>query len=672
MKNGMSTLRFLVVLSVVTAIGGTVLLTTWEAVHTLRIEKIPARDHSLGLNINTNAVLADLHAGREYNPRIIRDSATYVGRRFDTSNFRLQSLIRIMYRHADGLSPEDRQTVKDTFLDFKYWMDQPGQDSMCYWSENHQLLFSASEYLAGQLWPEEIFTNTGLTGREHREMGRRRILTWLEQRWLYGFAEWYSNTYYVEDIAPLANLIDFAEDQDIVIKSKMILDLLLHDVATQSYQGTFISTSGRLYANGKRYAERTDMQASIDHVWDPAQWGRKKNTRAGMGINFILAENYSVPPVIRAIGEDEQPVVIKASTGLDLQELQEKGLIGLEDPQIMMQLAMESFSNDLVIENTINYIHEHDMFANEFLHDLRPFNLTILKKTGALPAISRLLNPVTNGVAIQRANTYTYRDPDFMVATAQAYHPGSFGDQQHLWNAVLSRQVSVFTTHPARPLSDEGALSGSPGYWVGSGRFPHVVQDENVVLNIFQPPEGKGFMEKSLQDFTHAHFPKERFDEVIVDGRYAFGRAEDTYGAFIARNPLHYTEGSTDDLVQPGMDTYWIFEAGSARRDGDFESFMQRIRGNVVDFENAALSYVTRGKRLELDYLGDFVVDGRTQDLQYPRFRSPYADVEREPEVIRISHEGRSLELDFYRQRRVISPEAAVGHPQTGFNATAQ
>jgi hypothetical protein len=26
----------------------------------------------------------------------------------------------------------------------------------------------------------------------------------------------------------------------------------------------------------------------------------------------------------------------------------------------------------------------------------------------------------------------------YPVASAQAYHPGTFGDQQHLWNAVLS------------------------------------------------------------------------------------------------------------------------------------------------------------------------------------------------------------------------------------------
>ena len=94
-------------------------------------------------------------------------------------------------------------------------MDQPGQDSMCFWSENHQILFAASEYLAGQYYPDETFSNDGKKGTEHMAIARERIMIWLEQRWLYGFTEWYSSVYYVEDIAPLANLIEFADDDEI-------------------------------------------------------------------------------------------------------------------------------------------------------------------------------------------------------------------------------------------------------------------------------------------------------------------------------------------------------------------------------------------------------------------------------------------------------------------------
>lgn len=630
--------------------------TGWEVVRNNAIEKLPARDRSLKLDLSISSVLYALEHGEEYNSAVFDDVYTYTSHRFDTSDFRLQSLARILYEHRDGITEDEYQTLKKTFLEMKYWMDQPGEDAMCYWSENHQLLFSASEYLAGQFWPDEIFSNTGLTGKEHQEMAQGRILTWLEQRWLYGFTEWYSNTYYVEDIAPLANLIDFAQDEQIVIKARMILDLLLYDLASQSHRGVFISSSGRMYGNGKRYPEKNSMRAVVDSIWEPGRWGREPSQRKGMDLNFVFINNYEVPAVIKAIGEDDQrEVVIKASTGLDLTELAGEGLIGQEDRQIMMQWGMEAFSNDLVIENSLEYLRRNNMFSNEFLHDFKDFNLSVLRYSGVAPALSRYLNPVTNGVAIQRANTYTYKTPQYMVATAQAYHPGTFGDQQHVWNAVLSRDVSVFTTHPAKSLSDKGALSGSPGYWVGNGRIPHVAQDRNVVLNIFQIPTEKGFMEKSIQDFTHAHFPSERFHEVVVDGRYAFGRVGDTYAAFIGLNPLAYADGSTDDLVQPGRDSFWVFEAGSEWDDGSFPAFMERVRGNVISYRDGQLRYTSQGRELYLEFRGDFRIDNTVQDLQYPRFDSPYVTAPRKPDTITLEHNGFSLHLDFYGLRREVS-----------------
>jgi hypothetical protein len=644
-----------IILLILFALVAVIAWTAYEVVRNNAVEKLPARPDNRMFNLAVDGVLVALEEGREYDSAVLEDASAYVGHRYDCSDFRLQSMARILYAHRDSISEADYELIKRTFLEFKYWMDQPGNDSMCYWSENHQLLFATSEFLAGQYWPDEMFTNAWMSGRQHQAQARERILTWLELRWLYGFTEWYSNTYYVEDIAPLANLIDFADDEEIVVKAKIVLDLMLYDLASQSWKGTFISSSGRMYANGKRYPEKNGMQAVIDHIWDPARWGREPSDRVGMDQNFIRARNYEVPPVIRAIGKDDgRAVEIRASTGLDIDELEAEGLLGTEDRQIMMQWAMEAFSNPEIIENTMDYMNKADMFPNEFLHDLKDFNHVLLRYTGAMPAISNYLNPVTNGTAIQRANTYTWKTPDYMLASAQAYHPGSFGDQQHLWNAVLSREVSVFVTHPAKPLSAEGALSLSPGYWVGGGRLPHVAQDRNVVLNLFDIPEEPGFMEGTVQDFTHAHFPRERFDEVVLEGRYAFGRAGTSYAALIARNPLHYSEGMSDDLVQPGRESYWVFEAGSARDDGSFAGFMQRVRSNPVRYESGSLFYESSGRSLELRYRGDFAIDGEVQDLDYPRFDAPYVKAPRKPEVIRIEHDGKTLLLDFYGLKRVV------------------
>jgi hypothetical protein len=597
-----------------------------------------------------NQVLFDLENDNPVNLATLDGTFEYANGRYDTADFQLQPLMRIVYSHWDKVDAQYQEKIKETFLDFKYWMDQPGTDAMCYWSENHQLLFATSEFLAGQRWPDSVFSNTGKTGSQHKEMARQRIMTWLEQRWLYGFTEWYSNVYYVEDIAPLANLIEFSQDAEMVQQAKIILDLLLNDVATQSYKGTFITTSGRLYHRSKVHGKGNSMRTVIEHIWGENRWGYNHPDRKGMDLNFIYLKNYQVPKVIKAIGEDETSVVIKATNGLNMSELEGEGLLGLEDPQIMMQWAMESFINPEVVENSVDYISANNMFPNEFLHDIKMLNITSLRVSGLLPTVSRVLNPVANGASIQRANTYTYRTPDYLLATAQSYHPGSYGDQHHIWNATIADDLSIFTTHPARSLSETGALSGSPGYWVGGGRLPHAAQDKNIVMNIFKIPKKPGFMESVLVDYTHAHFPKKHMDEHLIDGRYAFGRKGDTYFAFTARNPLNFHTGEwrDHDLIQPGKDSYWIFELSTATSEGSFADFIARIKSNPVSYEDNRLSYKSNNQLLELNYQSDFKVNGQVVNTEHARFDSPYAKVERKAHTMTIEHNGKALFLDFY------------------------
>ena len=610
------------------------------------------------LQMRENAALYALEHNQSFDFSQMADTYTKINGRFDTSDFRTPSLIRILYVHQDKVPANDITEMKETLLNYKYWMDQPGQDGMCFWSENHQILFSSAEYLLGKLYPDEIFTNDGKTGTEHRDMGRVRVLSWLEQRWLYGFTEWYSNTYYVEDVAPLINLIDFA-DEEVSIKAQIILDLLIHDVATQSYKGHFVASSGRMYENGKRNGTGGSMSKLIANIWGN-RYGYDEDK--GMMQNFNYSK-YQVPAVIKAIGFDESEQVIKATNGLNLSELAGENLIGQQDNQIMMQWAMESFTNPEVISNTVDYLDNNGMFTNEFLHDFKMVNIGFVKTLGLLPAISRLLNPVSDGISIQRANTYTYKTPDFMLTSAQSYHPGTFGDQQHLWNAIIEKGVSIFTTHPATV----GSSMNSPGYWVGNGTHPHVAQEENVVLNIYKIPSEAGFMGKKPADFTHAHFPKDKMDEVIIDGNYAFGRLGEKYVAFTAKNELYYTKkarskskklnenSSRYDLIQDGRDTYWIFEVSTKAKESNFEQFITRIKNNKVSFTNDKLTYHSNNKTIALQYGAEFTVNGDLVDTEYKRFDSSYAVVDRKAKTMEISHDGKTLFLDFYNQVRKIN-----------------
>ncbi|MBI4899486.1 MAG: hypothetical protein HY829_03300, partial [Actinobacteria bacterium] len=90
----------------------------------------------------------------------------FVDMRRDCADFRAVALLAVLL--AGKVPDESLDQVRRSLVGFKYWMAEPGDDGMCFWSENHQLLFAAAEYLAGGRFPEDVFTNDRRTGAEHR------------------------------------------------------------------------------------------------------------------------------------------------------------------------------------------------------------------------------------------------------------------------------------------------------------------------------------------------------------------------------------------------------------------------------------------------------------------------------------------------------------------------
>ena len=108
----------------------------------------------------------------------IREALAYVNARHDCADFTVAGLLRMLYLHAaNPLLPLDLvQATCAVVLGFKYWIDEPGyNDLMCFWTENHQIMFHSDEYLAGQLFAEQVFPNVGRR-RWRMARARERIL----------------------------------------------------------------------------------------------------------------------------------------------------------------------------------------------------------------------------------------------------------------------------------------------------------------------------------------------------------------------------------------------------------------------------------------------------------------------------------------------------------------
>ncbi|MFA7045584.1 MAG: hypothetical protein WC172_04890, partial [Candidatus Izemoplasmatales bacterium] len=589
--------------------------------------------------------IKNLAEGKRANEDEILDLVAFVNARHDCADFRVLSCLKAMYEYPDLISLSTKKAIKSALLGFKYWLDEPGIDGMCFWSENHQIIFHTAEYLAGHLFPDDSFSNDNITGLQHQEKARPKILRWLGQRFQYGFIEWHSNTYYEEDIAALAMLIDYAPEMNIRIQATMIMDLLMLDMAMHQFEGYFVATSGRCYEKQKKDPRNADVNdilkcafGILDHEYDYSR----------ISTLVLLCKHYVLPPVIRKIALAKGTFVIKESMGMDVKEATKKIFPADFDHLGMYLWQMEAFTNPESIEMTMAIFNEWKLTHNNFLKDLKMINRPFLLKSGCLPFLVSVLNPATAGVAIQRANTYTYRTPHYLLSSVQHYHPGKFGDQQHIWQVTLPGGINLFSTHPGRPMFQDPARNFSPSYWVGNGINPECTQEKNIVLLIYDLTKRRGFLEQKRLNLVHFYCPFDQMDEVSISGRLVVVRKQNTYVAIMSDKEAEKKE---DEILYRGRILRFAIILGDQEHDGSFADFCQSQTLKRFKATGKKVSYAGE-KRLTLRYNNGFFIDKQRISTDYPRYDTPFISADREPSQLEIHYEKDVLTHYFSRFER--------------------
>ena len=603
----------------------------------------------VGMKIKMNTpCFGEIHSlslGERIDESSILSLCEYVNDRHDCADFRLIVLVNsyLAYRHL--LSEETISQMERTMISFKYWMDEPGHDGMCYWSENHQLLFSVCEYFAGELFPDTLFTNNQELGRVHASKAKKRIVNWLKHRFTYGFTEWHSNTYYEEDIAPLCVLIDHCQEEWIVQSALMVTDLLLLDMAHHLFDSRFVGSSGRCYELQKKDSSKADVNDILAHAFGIDHHDYDYTRLSAL---FVLCKGYVVPEVIKQIASSKESMIFTESTGLDLSEVKKEFPAMDKDEYGMFLWAMEAFTNVESIHMTMTLFRDWNLQHNTFLKDLSMLNHPILHKLRVYPLLVKLLNPATQGVAIQRANVYTYKTPDFCLSTAQRYHPGEFGDQQHLYQCTLPNHINIFSTHPGSPMFDDSARNFSPSYFVGNGINPDVVQHQNVVLICHNSAQRKGFLERKRLHLYHFYVPKNHFDEVVIQTKAFYGRVKNSYLAILSTSDHIHLE---DEIIIHGKKSGHVVVVSSSVIDHSFEEFVNKYPISSVKYRHNQLEF-HGDDDLVLQYRSRFLVNGVNTSTQYDRFDTPFVKEKRKPSSITIQCCDYKLHLDIMNQIR--------------------
>lgn len=611
-------------------------------------------DHTVTVSSPFRTVALDLAEGRRDEAWLLR-RLEFIDSRLDLADHRLAGIVKLYLSAGELLLPHQRERIEQTFLRFRYHWDEPGDDSMCTWSESHQILFAACEYLIGDALSDRVFANDGRTGAAKRERAASRLRGWMGDRFRYGWSEWLSNTHYEINIVGLSLVVDHAPDPDLARRAAMLLDVLFYDMALHRFDGRFVASAGRAYARQKARPSRAEVNTVLDDAFVAPQ----PFDPDALAAIFVGRDKYRIPEVLHEVADASGARTVFTSQGVDTQELmadlshRPDSAADASDAALRMLWAMEAFTTPVGMGPSLDAIHRDGLQANRFLAPLARYSgLRVSRRLGALAL--RTFNPITQGLCLERANVLTYRTPHYLLTSAQHYHPGEFGDQQHIWQAALPGDISVFATHPGATTLASASRPTTPSAWVGNGIEPDVAQSKNVILALYDTNVRPGYFEGFRHELTHLFFPFARFDQTSLGRTWLAGRRDDSLIGLVSLEPLEMVTEA--EVVQRGRVTGWGVVVTDRSQFRSLNHFVEELRQHPLRLRGSTLTWTSPRHKYALTWRGAFRVDEVTVRSEYPRYDTDWSHTPRFPDEIVVRGQNSTLRLNWPMATREERP----------------
>lgn len=225
----------------------------------------------------------------------------FVRDRCDCADFEALGLMLLWHRVPESRwEPVARSEAREALLGFKYWIEEPGTDAMCYFTENHQMVWHTVETLVGEVFPDDTFGNCGWSGREHAGHGATMARAWVDRKLRSGFSEFDSNAYLAIDALALVALVDHAKDVPLRRSAEALLDKILFTLAANSWHGVHGSAHGRSYTPTLR---ASSLEETAPIMW--FAWGMGALNEAALPAAALATSTaYRIPEVVRAVATD--------------------------------------------------------------------------------------------------------------------------------------------------------------------------------------------------------------------------------------------------------------------------------------------------------------------------------------------------------------------------------
>lgn len=199
-------------------------------------------------NVYKAAGLLFLNEDRKKAEEIIIKEIEGVRKRKDCSDFHFIIILYLYKTFGSKLSGEVLKVIREVAVTYRYWIDEPGDDVMWFFSENHALLFHICQYLAGTFFEDALFTNSGRTGSQVREQGEAHLEEWFEHFFNEFITEWNSNAYIPVDVLGIATLYNLTEEGSTFHEyAKKAMDMIARHLCIIEHNGAVMTSFGRTY-----------------------------------------------------------------------------------------------------------------------------------------------------------------------------------------------------------------------------------------------------------------------------------------------------------------------------------------------------------------------------------------------------------------------------------------
>lgn len=220
----------------------------------------------------------------------------------DCADFSLVPLIWSRTVWGDDINQKTRDRIDTAILNYRYWMDEPGNDVQWYFSENHALLFHTSAYLAGNLFPDNTFVRSGRSGAEQSKIGAERVRAWLDHFEHWEMAEFNSAPYFPIDLKGLTALAALAPNEDIAKRAKAGIVRLCEIIARSTHHGMVTAAQGRSYEHTLCAGRSLELSGVARLLWGKGWYGRRVHALPQLAV-CLRNHDLEIPTALSAIAD---------------------------------------------------------------------------------------------------------------------------------------------------------------------------------------------------------------------------------------------------------------------------------------------------------------------------------------------------------------------------------